>query len=185
MVYGLHVPIAKPGPYLVRAALRDPATEGSGSAEQFVEVPDVESGHLALSGIVMQDAAAGANVEAPRSPAPRGDVTGGAARRVFRRGTQMAYYYEILNAGTGAGQHPELEVQTRLFRDGEQVLTDKISMDDAKGAPDPQRLNASGRLSLAGNMPTGEYVLQVIVTDKLAKSKFHVVTQSVDFEIEE
>ena len=96
----------------------------------------------------------------------------------------MAYYYEILNAGIGAG-HPELEVQTRLFRDGEQVLTDKISVNDAKGAPDPQRLNTGGNLSLAGNMTPGEYVLQVIVTDKLAKGKFNVVTQSVDFEIEE
>jgi hypothetical protein len=183
MVYGLHVPIGKPGPYLVRAALRDPATEGSGSAEQFVEVPDVESGHLALSGIVLQDAAASANIEAPHGPAPREDATGGAARRIFRRGSKMAYYYEILNAGIGAG-HPELEVQTRLFRDGEQVLTDKISVNDAKGAPDPQRLNTGGSLSLAGNMAPGEYVLQVIVTDKLAKSKFNVVTQSVDFEIE-
>ena len=33
-------------------------------------------------------------------------------------------------------------------------------------------------------MTPGEYVLQVIVTDKLAKSKFKTVTQSMDFEIE-
>ena len=33
-------------------------------------------------------------------------------------------------------------------------------------------------------MATGEYVLQVIVTDKLVKGKFNTVAQSLDFEIE-
>jgi hypothetical protein len=50
MVYGIHLPIAGPGPYLVHAAVRDAVTEGSGSADQYVEVPDIASGHLALSG---------------------------------------------------------------------------------------------------------------------------------------
>jgi hypothetical protein len=52
------------------------------------------------------------------------------------------------------------------------------------GAPDPQRLPASGRLSLGRDMAPGEYVLQVIVTDKLAKGKGNIATQSTDFEIE-
>jgi VWFA-related protein len=184
MVFALNVPVAKPGPYLVRAALRDPATEGSGAAEQFIEVPDVESGHLALSGILVQQAVVPANVETSQGPAPRVDVTGGGARRLFRRGEPLIYTYEILNASAGAGQHPELDVQTRLFRDGVQVVTDKTAM--APGdVKDPQHLRASGRLTVGRDMVPGEYVLQVIVTDKLAKSKFTVATQSVDFEIVE
>jgi hypothetical protein len=43
---------------------------------------------------------------------------------------------------------------------------------------------ADGRVALGANMPPGEYVLQVTVTDKLAKSKFNTATQSMDFEIE-
>ena len=54
MVYHIHVPVNRPGPYVPRAAVRDAGTEASGSADQFVEVPDVESGRLALSGIVLQ-----------------------------------------------------------------------------------------------------------------------------------
>jgi len=171
MVYGLHVPVDRPGPYLVRAALRDPATEGAGSAEQYVEVPDVAGGHLAISGIVLRDAAARdqAKADPSQGPAPRPDVTGGAARRIFRRGTLLAYDYQVFNAVPGASRQPELEVQTRLFHDGEQV---------------PAAGGASGRLSLGHELPPGEYVLQVIVTDKLAKSKFATVTQSMDFEIE-
>ena len=55
----------------MRAAVRDPATEGTGSAEQFIEVPDVAGGHLGLSGIVVQDAVTQAAVELPRGPFPR------------------------------------------------------------------------------------------------------------------
>ena len=38
--------------------------------------------------------------------------------------------------------------------------------------------------SLGRDIAPGEYVLQVIVTDKLAPSKFNTATQSMDFEIE-
>ena len=38
---------------LVRAALRDPATEKAGSAEEYVEVPDVNNGRLTLSGMML------------------------------------------------------------------------------------------------------------------------------------
>jgi VWFA-related protein len=185
MVYGIHVPVKKPGPYLVRAALRDPATESSGSAQQFVEVPDIESGHLALSGIVLhEESAAPATAEPPQTPAPGEDVTGGAARRRFRRGAPLDYGYEILNAQASGGQRPELEVQTRLFHDGEQVLAGQATPVAAEGVTDPQHLNAGGRLTLGRDIPTGAYTLQVIVTDKLARSKFQTVAQSMDFEIE-
>jgi VWFA-related protein len=184
MVYGIHVPVNKPGPYVVRAAVRDAATEGTGSADQYVEVPDVASGHLALSGIVLQEGAAPASANLPQGPAPAEDVTRGAARRSFRRGAPLVYGYEIINAMTGAGQHPELELQARLFRDGEQVLAGKTVLATAEGASDPQRLTAVGRMSLGRDATPGEYVLQVIVTDKLAKSKFNTATQSTDFEIE-
>jgi hypothetical protein len=39
-------------------------------------------------------------------------------------------------------------------------------------------------MSLGRDMTPGEYVLQVSVTDKLAKSRFNTATQSMDFEIE-
>jgi hypothetical protein len=54
----------------------------------------------------------------------------------------------------------------------------------AQGTPDPQRLLTGGRLSLGRDMQPGQYVLQVTVNDRLAKSEFSTVTQSMDFEIE-
>ena len=96
----------------------------------------------------------------------------------------MAYVYEILNAASSESQHPELEVQTRVFRDGVQMMTEKTALAPSGVLKDPQHLTASGRLSVGRDMAPGEYVLQVIVTDKNAKSKFNVAAQSVDFEIE-
>ncbi len=202
MVYSIHVPVKKPGPYLVRAAVRDPATDASGSAQQYVEVPDVESGRLALSGIVLQGVAPGnvqgaatqASANVPQAapaqgPAPGEDATGGAARRIFRRGATLLFAYEVFNAQTGnvktaASQPPELEVRTRMFHDGEQVFDDRKTLASAAGASDPRRLKAENRMSLGSDLAPGEYVLQVIVTDKLARGKFNTATQSVDFEIE-
>jgi VWFA-related protein len=187
MAYGIQIPVGRPGPYQVRAALRDAATEGTGSAQQYVEVPDVASGHLALSGIVLQEAAAPAaqvNADLPQVPAPGADLTGGAAGRSFRRGALLAYGYEIINAQTDASEHPELEAQTRLFHDGEQVLAGETVLVTAGSASDPRRLTAGGRMPLGRDLTPGEYVLQVIVTDKLAKGKFNAATQSMDFEIE-
>jgi VWFA-related protein len=187
MVHSIRFPIHKPGPYLVRAAVRDAATEGSGSADQYVEVPDIASGHLALSGIVLREGAphaAAANADPPQAAAPGEDSTGGAARRSFRRGAVLNYACEIINAKSGPGGHPELDVQTRLFHDGEQLPAGATIPATAGDPSAPDRLTAGGRMSLGRDMTPGEYVLQVIVTDKLVKSKFNTVTQSMDFEIE-
>jgi VWFA-related protein len=184
-VYGIRVPVTRPGPYVVRAAVRDTATEGSGSAQQYIEAPDIENGRLALSGIVLQESAALAKADSAQEAAPGEDATGGAARRIFRRGTAVVYGYEIINAKSGASGHPELEVQTKVFHDGAQVMAgEKMMLAGAGGAYGVGRTTAGGELSLGSGMTPGEYVLQVIVTDKLAKSKFGTATQSTDFEIE-
>src|SRR5207244_10499009 len=59
-VYYLTVPVKKPGAYQLRTALRDENTERVGSASQYIEVTDVKTNLLALSGLVLAgiDAAA-------------------------------------------------------------------------------------------------------------------------------
>ena len=39
-------------------------------------------------------------------------------------------------------------------------------------------------MQLGSKMAAGDYVLQVIVTDNLAKDKYRVATQSMDFELQ-
>jgi hypothetical protein len=38
-------------------------------------------------------------------------------------------------------------------------------------------------MQLGDKITPGDYVLQVIVTDKLAKEKYRMATQSMDFEV--
>ncbi len=185
LVYALRIPVKQPGPYLVRTTVRDPATGAGGSAEQYIDVPDVEHGHLALSAIGIRDAATQAKALSDR-PGPQVDQTGGAASRRFHRGTNLVVAYEVINAksdATGRAGHPELEVETRLFHDSVRLMENATRLGDDGPAPDPKRLGASGHLSL-GELPSGEYTLQVIVNDKLANPKFATATQSIDFEIE-
>ena len=187
IVYSVHVPVKKAGGYQMRVVLRDPASEQVGSATQFVEVPDVSKGRLTLSGIVLTagtpqpKAAEGGGAQAEGQVADE-DPNGTAAVRIFKPGAALVYGYQILNAQAGSDNKPQLEVQTRLFRDGQQIYTGKPAAMDTGAQQDPKRLVGGGRMQL-GQVAPGDYVLQVIVTDKLAKDKYRLAAQSMDFEI--
>ncbi|MCU1235211.1 MAG: hypothetical protein JWP63_3178, partial [Candidatus Solibacter sp.] len=193
MVYSVHVAVKKAGAYQMRVVLRDANSEKVGSASQFIDVPDINKGRLALSGIVLRAEVPQAPVNQSKEPAgadhPEGqqsteiDPQGTPAVRIFKPGTAITYGYQILNAQGDTARKPELEVQTRLFRDGEQVYAGNPSPLTFTGQNDPKRLIGGGRMQLGGKITPGDYVLQVIVTDKLAKEKYRVATQSMDFEI--
>jgi hypothetical protein len=93
----------KPGPYHLRIALRDTASGSIGSGYRFVEIPDLATGGLALSSIVISNADArlredGA-IEIAASPATgvTGSDTMPAVRR-FRQGSAVAYAFTVYNA---------------------------------------------------------------------------------------
>jgi hypothetical protein len=185
LVYTIRVPIKKAGAYQMRVVLRDSGGGRLGSATQFVEIPDVKKGRLALSGIVMaaeqQQKTVGSEVA--EGPPPGQDPNGTPAVRIFKQNSTIVYGYKILNARTDRSKKPQLEVQTRLFRDGMQVYDGPPSPVSDEGQPNPERLSEAGRLQLT-QMTPGEYVLQVIVTDKLASEKNRIAAQSMDFEVQ-
>jgi hypothetical protein len=188
IVYSIHVPVKKPGAYQMRVVLRDATSEQVGSATQFIEVPDVSKGRLTLSGIVLSADRSLSGKPAEGAGQTEGQVeeedpNGTAAVRIFKPGVAIAYGYQILNAQAGPDNQPHLEVQTRLFRDGEAIYTGKPSAMAVGEQPDPKWMVGGGRMQL-GKIAPGEYVLQVIVTDKLAKDKYKVAAQSMDFQIQ-
>ncbi|MDX6695482.1 MAG: hypothetical protein QOF02_3085 [Blastocatellia bacterium] len=200
-VYYMTVPVKKAGAYQLRAALRDAASERVGSASQFIEVPDINKNRLTLSGIVMQgldpatlksatqppaqeDVAANAGADAARKTEDVTDATdpqASPAVRRFSRGMVMQYGYVVYNAK--ASPSPQLTTQLRLFRDGQLIFTGKVMPFDLTGQQDLKRLNGGGLVQLGNEMIPGEYVLQVVVTDALAKDKYRVATQWIDFEM--
>jgi hypothetical protein len=92
----------------------------------------------------------------------------------------LAIYSAQIDRTTGK---PQLNTQVRMFRDGKQVLSGKQTPLDASNQPDLKRLPLTGAIQLGSVMPPGEYVLQVIVTDPLAKEKYRVASQWIDFEV--
>jgi VWFA-related protein len=192
-VYTMHHAVKKPGAYQMRVALRDDGSSQLGSASQFVEVPDVHKGRLTLSSLVVKEDT-GALTKKPAgagaAPAEGGEghttdnPNGSAAVRIFRRGNGLMYVCQVLNAKTGPGSKTDLQLRTRLFHDGKMIYEGKPMPLDVTGQTNPKSLVAAGAMKLGTGMATGDYVLQVIITDKLAKDKYATSTQSMDFELQ-
>jgi hypothetical protein len=173
--------------------VRDQTSKKIGSANQFIEVPDIKKGRLALSGMIVRGASE--SMPEPVSVAEQAvsnkegrvdevDPQAGPAVRRFQRGHVIEYGYMIYNAQAdkSTGQ-PQLETQLRLYRDGRQVYASAIKPLKTVSEGDKMRLIAGGSLRLGGDLTVGDYILQVVVTDKLGKDKKYVTTQWIDFEI--
>jgi hypothetical protein len=172
--------------------LRDAGSERVGSASQFIEVPDLGKGRLTLSGVVLRgkERYAGDSSD-PAAGGAEGrleerDPQANPAVRRFHRGMALYYLLMIFNARVDATAHePRIETQLRLFRDGRQVYTGKSYPFKVRPGEDLKRLVAAGQVNLGARIEPGEYVLQVVVTDTLARDRYRTATQWVDFEIVE
>ena len=194
-IYALNVPIKKPGGYQLRVAVRDARAERVGSASQFIDVPDVGANRLTLSGLVVSGYDPATATKAPAAGTADQtnnnegaveaiDPTSTPAVRMLKRGTFLDYGFLIYNAQLDPKtKKPQLESQLLLLKDGKAVFTGKASPLDVGEEPDWKHIPASGRLRLGDELAPGEYMLQIIITDKLAKEKYRWATQWMDFEI--
>jgi VWFA-related protein len=191
--YSITVPVKKPGAYQLRTALRDSGTERVGSASQFIEVPDLKKNRLALSGIMIkgmspqafeQSVAGAAQKEELDEAFGESDPNTSMALRRFKQGLVMIYalvaYNAQLDKTTGK---PQLKTQVRVFLDGKPVFTGSEIPFDLSKQLDLKRLQLAGAIQLGSAMVPGEYVVQVLVTDALAKEKHRVASQWINFEI--
>jgi len=191
--YNLTVPVKKAGAYQLRTALRDVVSERVGSASQFIEVPDLKKNRLALSGIVVRGMplelfqkkeSRAAQKENSDDSVDESDPKANAAVRQFKQGLIMEYALIVYNAQLDkTSAKPQLQTQVRMFLNGQQVFSGKAIPYDGSNEPDLKRLPLAGAIQLGTSMAPGEYVLQIIVTDPLAKEKYRVASQWIDFEI--
>lgn len=199
ITFGINLPIKKPGAFQLRIAVLDVPSDRVGSANQFIEVPNLSKNRLTLSGLYLasnttrrlsnaaSQGAPGAT-STPVSSANVGEVSDsevqtGPAVRSFRPGMMIDYGYEAYNVrldrATGRAQ---LQMQVRLFRENQQVFGSPTM--NVTGQPNAKRVVAIGHLQLGQNLKPGDYVLQVIVTDVSEKDKKRIASQWIPFEIE-
>lgn len=189
IVYGFDIPVKQPGAFQFRVAMRDGGSSRIGTAGEFVEIPDLHSGRMSLSGIVVRDAADltqdnSDGAVRPSSPNAAPAASAGPAVRRFRQGADLIFAYAVYNARLDEATHlPQLSTQTCVFRDGRPIFTGDTTRLDPAGQSDLQRIASASRLQLGVALLPGEYVLQIIITDNLGKEKSRVATQWIDFEV--
>jgi hypothetical protein len=63
------------------------------------------------------------------------------------------------------------------------IIESSPSAIDVDGQIDLRRIEVSNAITLGTNLQPGDYALQIIVSDGLAKEKKQIASQSIDFEI--
>lgn len=163
----LELAVKRPGAYQIRGAVCDRHTDHIGSASEFVEVPELTYGRLALSGIALSD-----------SP--------GAASLVrYHPGQTVFYAYQILNAQPDRDGSTNVEVEAALYRDEQALGKSKPVVVDAKHQADQKRPVVTDDFRLGKALSPGDYTLRLTAVDKNAPAKRGTAAQSIDFEVTE
>ena len=175
VVYGVDLPVKQAGAFQLRVALRDSASQRIGAAGQFIQAPNLSDGQLALSGILLY--AEGANATAGASD----ELQTSLVLRRFHQGTSLVFGYTIYNAALAkkTGQ-PQLTTQTVVFRDSVKIYSSDRLPVTATDQRDLKRIATGARLQLGPALTPGEYVVQIIVEDQVAK---RTATQVTQFEV--
>ena len=187
ILYSASIPIKKPGGYQLRAAARDERTTAVGSSSQFVEIPRVGKGRLALSSIVMRSAdAASTAAEASTYDAPLeglGDtVFGEPWVRIFSKGSDAVYTYEIYDGVSD--DRTTLTTTAVLMRDGRAMHSGPASpLRRADRGRSVRAIPVAGRLSFSGATPPGSYTLQITVEQVRTTKVVRRVQQWAAFEV--
>ena len=148
----------KPGLYQVRVALRDRATGRTGSAMQWVEIPDLSKGDFALSSIFLGERNPQAAAAEKESSGPR-PVAVDVDRR-FMRTSVLRFQTYVYNAARAAGG---VQLQAQVFRGSTPVITTRPF--DVPAAADSARLPFWSELALE-QLPPGHYVLRLTATER-------------------
>jgi VWFA-related protein len=156
------------GLYQVRVAVRDRDTGRVGSAQQWIEIPEISTSGPSMSSIFVGERKGSDPVSAPKPPIK--------VNRIFARSSRLRYQTYAYNAAPSANPGgPVIEVV--ILRNGEAAL----------GLPIPQPVSASvgasGTISLSGEIElaglrAGIYTLQISFADNTTKTR---VSQQIDF----
>ena len=185
IVYHFKFPVKKPGAYQYRVAIRDTQGDSLGSASQFIEVPDLKNNRLTLSSLIIENLTVDEykqtfDLSAPLvSTNPMSDT----ALRRAKTGSIIRWGLEIYNAKLDNANLPNLKTRVRVFREGKVIMEGQPKSFELAGQTDMGHLKTFGAISIGTGMEPGDYILQVIVTDGLAKAKNQIATQYVQFEV--
>ncbi|MDQ3804009.1 MAG: VWA domain-containing protein, partial [Acidobacteriota bacterium] len=158
----------EPGLYQVRVAVRDQKTGRTGSAQEWVEIPDFSTGQLTLSSVLLAERASGQPVET-LAPEKLSEGVLLSVDRRFARSSSMRFVIFIHNAALGGAARPDVALQVQVFRDDQPVFTAPLIKVRADEPLDGGPLPYAAELPLE-TFPPGRYALQLIAIDRTAKA---------------
>ncbi|HKQ51458.1 MAG TPA: VWA domain-containing protein [Pyrinomonadaceae bacterium] len=159
-----------PGLYQVRVAVRERAMGRTGSAMQWVEVPDVSTGRFQLGSLFLGEREP-SGTESTTAPRP---VMVNAARR-FARTSVLRFQTTVYNA-----PHAEVHIEARVVSGNRAVVALSPAKVPTDTTTDPARLPYWAEIDL-GKLSPGRYVLQVTARDRKTKGS---ASQQVNFWVE-
>jgi len=185
LLYSARLPMKETGGFQVRAAVQDTRSKKVGTSTQYVEVPKVGKGQLALSGVVMMDVAAGAATAASSTADALDEgVLGEPAVKIFKPGADVAYTCEIYDGRGGASEG--VSTTATLLRDGQPIFTSPpapvVHASGVRASSSFTAVPVGGRLSLGRQLAPGSYTLQVSVAPADAPARRRA-TQWAEFEV--
>lgn len=187
--YGLDfstdIPFKKSGLYTLRIAVRDNNSKRLGSAGDFVEIQDVEKNRFVVNGLTAYGSDSDGNPQIPKAKPMNAAFSpvfteSTASIRRFARNSVLFYNYTIYNAKLDASGKPRLARELRLFREGKILASFPEKPLDLSALTDPKRIEDRGTVKINSDIEPGEYVMQLIVRDKLGNN---VSSQWIDFEV--
>ena len=180
LVYKVTHRLAKPGAFQIRAAVRDTFSEEVGTAAHFVEVPDVRSSCLTLSGIMMSGLD-GTTQQAENTAVASEE---GVAVRRFGLGQRISYSFEIYRSSLPSDAAETVaDVRVRVFQEGRLVWSGEwnpVSFDSGDG---PRTRHISRELRFGPDSAPGNYMLQVVAREKADGKPTSLAVQWQDFEL--
>jgi VWFA-related protein len=167
ILYTATIPLKKAGAYQLRVAVRDESTTALGSGSQFVEVPLVGKGRVAISGIVLQ----GADATPVAEPAVR----------IFPQGGEAVYACEIYDGAANSGP---LTTTTAVIRDGTIVHQEApVPVESTGRRASVHTVPVVGRVPLRTLSP-GSYTLQITAARVRNGKATPQATQWATFEVQ-
>jgi VWFA-related protein len=159
----------KPGLYQVRVAVRERATGRTGSAQQWIEIPDAARAGFHMSSIFLGERKGerGAHAEEAGQRAVTVDVD-----HKFARTSALRFQAYVYNA------RGPVWIQAQVLRQRQQVMT--LAPAGVPMTGDPARLPYWAEIAL-DKLPAGHYTLQVSATDEAGKA---TASQRVNFSVE-
>jgi hypothetical protein len=164
-----------PGRYQVRLVAHERAASLTGGAAQWVEVPDVAAGGLAISSLFLSASAPRAGEAVAAEEALRDAHT----LRRFKSGQSLYFQVYVYNPARDDARAADVVLQAQLRGGGKLVAASRpqpVALQEKDGVPLPE----TNGMPLDGLSP-GAYELRVVVVDRKANAS---ASRSVDFTVE-